>query len=149
MAMEKLPVEEVGRDLTALYLVKVLAEEINGLRAVGNDLFHYIWPDLGEVHNMASLAVALSKGIDVLDVHKEWAALGGVEMALALVKSWYPGADLSVLTRGFCLGTTYEGLCASIPVLQACGVKIGTYVDLERDFSAPGEPWPFHWVPAP
>ena len=79
---------------------------------------------------MASLAVALSKGIGVLDMHKEWAALGGVEMVLALVKSWYPGADLSVLTRGFRLGTSYEGLRASTPALQACGVKIGTYVDL-------------------
>src|SRR4051812_40832385 len=119
MAMERLPVDEVGHDLTAFDLVKVLAEESNGLRAVGNDLFHYIWPDAGEVHDIASLAVALSRGIDVLDVHKEWAARGGVEMALALVKLWYPGADLSMLTHVFRLGTSYEGLRASAPVLHA------------------------------
>ena len=54
-----------------------------------------------------------------------------------------------MLTRGFRLGTSYEGLHDSIPAIRSYGVKIGTYVDLERDFRDHAEPLPFRWTPAP
>ena len=43
-----------------------------------------------------------------MNVAREWAARGGTEMVLALLKSWYPDVDLQSLSRGFHQGTSYD-----------------------------------------
>ena len=58
-------------------------------------------------------------------------------MVLALLKSWYPDLDLWSLSCGFRQGTNYDQLRADVPDIRSCGVTIGSYATLDRDFSNP------------
>ena len=72
-----------------------------------------------------------------MNVAREWAARGGVEMVLALLKSRYPNVDLRSLSHGFRQGTNYDQLHAEVPDIRSCGVMIGSFDALDRDFSDP------------
>ena len=63
------------------------------------------------------------------------AARGGSDMALALVKSWYPQVQVDMLAGGFRTGTSLEGLRLEI---RMASERIAKAVDLTQ--LVPAEP---------
>ena len=64
-----------------------------------------------------------------IDEQVEMAARSGSDMALALVKSWYPQVQVDMLAGGFRTGTSLEGLR---PEIRMASERIAKAVDLTQ-----------------
>ena len=102
--------------------------------AAGNVLEN-LWPDSPVPKELYDLSVRLSGAPTGIDEQMEMAARGGANMALALVKSWYPDVQADMLVRGFHTGTSFESLR---PAVQSATRKIAAVVDLSE--LVPAEP---------
>ena len=105
------------------------------LRDAAGGVLETLWPDTPipvALHELSSRLDGASTGIDE---QVEMAARGGSDMALALVKSWYPQVQVSMLAGGFRTGTALEGLC---PEIRMASEQIAKAVDLTQ--LVPAEP---------
>ena len=81
------------------------------------------------------LSVRLDGASAGIDEQVEMAARGGSDMALALVKSWYPNVKMDMLVGGFRTGTSLASLRPEIAVASG---RIAKAVDLTQ--LVPAEP---------
>ena len=94
-----------------------------------------LWPDAPVPGALHDLSVRLDGAPAGIDEQVEMAARGGADMALALVKSWYPEVEVDMLTGGFRSGTSLESLR---PEILMASERIAKAVDLTQ--LVPAEP---------
>ena len=94
-----------------------------------------LWPDAPVPGALHDLSVRLDGAPAGIDEQVEMAARGGADMALALVKSWYPEVEVDMLTGGFRSGTSLETLR---PEILMASERIAKVVDLTQ--LVPAEP---------
>ena len=80
------------------------------------------------LHELASCLDRAAYGIDE---QLEMAARGGSDMALALVKSWYPQVQVGMLADGFRTGTSLASLRPEICMVKSWypQVQVGMLVE--------------------
>ena len=105
------------------------------LKDAAGGVLENLWPDAPVPAALHELSNRLDGAPAGIDEQVEMAARGGTDMALALVKSWYPEVKVDVLTGGFRTGTSLEGLRPEI--CMASG-RIAKAVDLTQ--LMPAEP---------
>ena len=89
------------------------------LKDAAGGVLENLWPDAPVPEALYDLSVRLDGAPASIDEQVEMAARGGTDMALALVMSWYPEVKVDMLTGGFRIGTSLEGLC--LEILMASG----------------------------
>ena len=92
------------------------SREFAELRDVAGGILENFWPDTPLPTTLGELASRLDGAPAGIDEQVELAARGGSDMALALVKSWYPEVQVDMLVDGFRTGTTLESLRPEICV---------------------------------
>ena len=80
------------------------------LRDAAGGVLENLWPDTPLPATLSELSSRLDGAPAGIDEQVEMAARGGSDMALALVKSWYPQVQVDMLVDGFRTGTSLEGL---------------------------------------
>ena len=94
-----------------------------------------LWPDAPLPTALHDLSARLEGAPSGINEQVEMAARGGTDMALAVVKSWYPGVEMSRLVDGFRTGTSLASLR---PDIVTASVRIAEAVDLTK--LVPAEP---------
>ena len=107
------------------------------LRDAAGGVLENLWPDTPLPTTLSELSSRLDGAPVGIDEQVEMAARGGSDMALALVKSWYPQVQVGMLAGGFRTGTSLEGLRPEICVASE---RIAKAVDLTQ--LVPAEPSP-------
>ena len=110
-------------------------QEFKLLKEAAGGVLENLWPDAPLPNTLHDLSVRLDGAPAGIDEQVEMAVRGGTDMALALVKSWYPEVKVDMLTGGFRTGTSLESLRPEI--LMASG-RIAKAVDLTQ--LVPAEP---------
>ena len=105
------------------------------LKDAAGGVLENLWPDTPLPVTLSDLASRLDGAPAGIDEQVEMAARGGSDMALALVKSWYPQVQVDMLVDGFRTGTSLEGLRPEICVASE---RISQAVDLTQ--LVPAEP---------
>ena len=103
--------------------------EFKALKEAAIGVLETLWPETHippALHDLTSHLDGASIGIDE---QLEMAARGGSDMALALVKSWYPQVQVDMLAGGFRTGTSLESLC---PEICMASERIAKAVDLTQ-----------------
>ena len=104
-------------------------QEFKLLKEAAGGVLENLWPDAPLPNALHDLAVRHDGAPAGIDEQVEMAARGGTDMALALVKSWYPDVEMDMLTGGFRTGTSLASLRPEI--LMASG-RIAKAVDLTQ-----------------
>ena len=112
-------------------------QELERLKEAAGGVLENLWPDAPLPTSLHDLCVRLEGAPAGIDEQVEMAARGGTDMALALVKSWYPSVQMSMLVGGFRTGTSLASLRPEI--VMASG-RIAAAVDLTN--LVPAEPSP-------
>ena len=94
-----------------------------------------LWPDTPLPTTLGELSSRLDGAPAGIDEQVEMAARGSSDMALALVKSWYPQVQVGMLAGGFRMGTSLEGLR---PDIRMASERITEAVNLTQ--LVPAEP---------
>ena len=102
------------------------------LRDAAGGVLENLWPDTPLPATLSELAGRLDGAPVGID---EQVARGGSDMALALVKSWYPQVQVDMLAGGFRTGTSLESLRPEVCVASE---RISKVVDLTQ--LVPAEP---------
>ena len=110
-------------------------QEFKRLKEAADGVLENLWPDAPLPAALHDLSVRLEGAPAGINEQVEMAARGGTDMALALVKSWYPSVQMSMLVGGFRTGTSLASLRPEI--LMASG-RIAEAVDLTK--LVPAEP---------
>ena len=97
------------------------------LRDAAGGVPENLWPDIPLPTTLSELSSRLDGAPAGIDEQVEMAARGGSDMALALVKSWYPQVQVDMLAGGFRMGTSLEGLR---PEIRMASERIAEAVDL-------------------
>ena len=79
--------------------------EFGLLKDAAYGVLENLWPDAPVPGALHDLSVRLDGAPAGIDEQVEMVARGGTDMALALVKSWYPEVEVDMLTGGFRSGT--------------------------------------------
>ena len=111
------------------------SREFNVLRDAAGGVLENLWPDTPLPATLSELSSRLDGAPAGIDEQVELAARGGSDMALALVKSWYPEVQVDMLVDGFRTGTSLESLRPEICVASE---RISQAVDLVQ--LVPAEP---------
>ena len=77
-----------------------VASLMSRIRSAGEGVFTSLWPTWDIPSSIFTLADNLSMAPDRIDELKESAARSGAEMALCLLLSWYPTADVQTISSG-------------------------------------------------
>ena len=88
-------------------------QEFKLLKEAAGGVLETLWPEAPLPNTLHDLSVWLDGASDDIDEQVEIAARGGSDMALALVKSWYPNVKMDMLVGGFRTGTSLASLCPS------------------------------------
>ena len=75
-----------------------LGKELQALKQAAGGVLENLWPDAPIPETLHDLSVRLDGAPVGIDKQTEMAALGGTDMALALVLSWYPDVKVGMLT---------------------------------------------------
>ena len=94
-----------------------------------------LWPDAPLPTALHDLCARIEGAPAGINEQVEMAARGGTDMALAVVKSWYPGVQMSRLVDGFRTGTSLASLRQEIVTASE---RIAEAVDLTK--LVPAEP---------
>ena len=86
------------------------SREFTVLRDAAGGVLENLWPDTPLPATLSELSSRLDGAPAGIDEQVELAARGGSDMALALVKSWYPEVQVYMLVDGFRTGTSLESL---------------------------------------
>ena len=105
------------------------------LKDAAGGVLENLWPDTPLPATLSDLSSRLDGAPAGIDEQVEMAARGGTDMALALVKSWYPQVQVDVLVDGFCTGTSLDSLR---PEICMASERISEQVDLTQ--LVPAEP---------
>ena len=105
------------------------------MKEAAGGVLENLWPDAPLPAALHDLSARLEGAPAGINEQVEMAARGGTDMALALVKSWYPSVQMSMLVGGFRTGTSLASLRPEI--LMASG-RIAEAVDLTK--LVPAEP---------
>ena len=105
------------------------------LKNAADGVLENLWPDTPLPVTLSDLASCLDGAPAGIDEQVEMAARGGTDMALALVKSWYPQVQVDALVDGFRIGTSLESLR---PEIRMASERISEQVDLTH--LVPAEP---------
>ena len=105
------------------------------LRDAAGGVLENLWPDSPIPATLNELASRLDGASAGIDEQVELSARGGSDMALALVKSWYPQVQVDMLAGGFRTGTSLEGLR---PEIRMASERIAMAIALTR--LVPAEP---------
>ena len=105
------------------------------LRDAAGGVLENLWPDTPLPTTLGELSSRLDGAPAGIDEQVELAARGGSDMALALVKSWYPEVQVDMLVDGFRTGTSLESLR---PEIRMASERISKAVDLTQ--LVPAEP---------
>ena len=111
------------------------SREFTVLRDAAGGVLENLWPDTPLPATLSELSSRLDGAPAGIDEQVELVARGGSDMALALVKSWYPEVEVDMLVDGFRTGTSLEGLHPEICVALE---RIAKAVDLTQ--LVPAEP---------
>ena len=79
-------------------------QEFKLLKDAAGGVLENLWPDAPVPAALHDLSVRLDGAPAGIDEQVEMAARGGTDMALAVVKSWYPEVKVDMLTGGFQIG---------------------------------------------
>ena len=99
------------------------------LKDAAGGVLENLWPDTPLPATLSDLSSRLDGAPAGIDEQVEMAARGGSDMALALVKSWYPQVQVDMLAGGFRTGTSLEGLRLEI---RMASKRIAKAVDLTQ-----------------
>ena len=108
------------------------SQEFNALKDAARGILENLWPDTPLPTTLGELSSRLDGAPAEIDEQVEMAARGGSDMALALVKSWYPRVQVGMQAGGFRTGTSLEGLRPEICVASERIAKIGRASCRER-----------------
>ena len=111
--------------------------EFRALKEAAGGVLEDLQLDAPIPENLHDLSVRLDGAPAGINKQVEMATQGGSDMALALVKSWYPEVKVDILTGGFRTGTSLESLG---PGILMASRRIAKAVDLTQ--LVPGEPSP-------
>ena len=84
--------------------------EFRALKEAAGGVLEDLQLDAPIPENLHDLSVRLDGAPAGINKQVEMATQGGSDMALALVKSWYPEVKVDMLTGGFRTGTSLEDL---------------------------------------
>ena len=112
---------------TAASRLQQFSQEFIELRNAAGGVLENLWPDTPLPTTLGELSSRLDGAPAGIDEQLELAARGGSDMALALVKSWYPEVQVDMLVDGFRTGTTLESLR---PEICMASEQISKAVDL-------------------
>ena len=104
-------------------------QEFKLLKDAAGGVLENLWPDAPVPEALHELSNRLDGAPAGIDEQVEMEARGGTDMALALVKSWYPEVKVDMLTGGFRTGTSLEGL--RLEILMA-SQRITKAIDLTQ-----------------
>ena len=105
------------------------------MKEAAGGVLENLWPEAPLPNSLHDLSVRLDGAPAGIDEQVEMAARGGSDMALALVKSWYPNMKMDMLVGGFRTGTSLASLRLEIAVASG---RIAKAVDLTQ--LVPAEP---------
>ena len=111
------------------------SQEFSALKDAAGGVLENLWPDTPLPSTLGGLSSRLDGAPAGIDEQVELAARGGSDMALALVKSWYPEVQVNMLADGFRTGTSLESLR---PEIRVASERISQAVDLTQ--LVPAEP---------
>ena len=120
---------------TAAFRHQQFSQDFAMLKNAAGGVLENLWPDTSLPVTLSDLASRLDGAPTGIDEQVEMAARGGTDMALALVKSWYPQVQVGVLVDGFRTGTSLESLR---PEIRMASERISEQVDLTH--LVPAEP---------
>ena len=112
---------------TAAFRLQQFSQDFAMLKNAAGGVLENLWPDTSLPVTLNDLASRLDGAPTGIDEQVEMAARGGTDMALALVKSWYPHVQVGVLVDGFRIGTSLESLR---PEIRMASERISEQVDL-------------------
>ena len=112
------------------------SQEFKLLKDAVGGVLENLWPDTPIPAALYELPSRLDGAPAGIDEQVEMAARGGTDMALALVKSWYPKVQVDMLAGGFRTGTSLEDLR---PEIRMASERIAKAVDLMQ--LVPAEPF--------
>ena len=110
-------------------------QEFKRLKEAAGGVLEDLWPDAPLPTALHDLCARLEGAPAGIDEQVEMAARGGTDMALAVVKSWYPGVQMSRLVDGFRAGTSLASLR---PEILMASDRISEPVDMTK--LVPAEP---------
>ena len=105
------------------------------MKAADDGVLENLWPDAPLPAALHDLSARLEGAPAGINEQVDMAVRGGTDMALALVKSWYPSVQMSMLVGGFRTGMSLASLRPE--VLVASG-RIAEAVDWTK--LVPAEP---------
>ena len=105
------------------------SREFRLLKDAAGGVLENLWPDTPIPAALYELSNRLDRASAGIDEQVEMAARGGTDMALALVKSWYPKVQVDMLAGGFRTGTSLEDLR---PEIRMASEWIAKAVDLTQ-----------------
>ena len=111
------------------------SQEFKQLKEAAGAVLENLWPEAPLPNSLHDLSIRLDGAPAGIDEQLEMAARGGSDMALALVKSWYPNVKMDMLVGGFHTGTSLASLRPKIAVASG---RIAKAVDLTQ--LVPAEP---------
>ena len=76
------------------------SQEFTTLRDAAGSVLENLWPDTPLPATLSDLSSRLDGAPAGIDEQLEMAARGGSDLALALVKSWYPEVEVDMLAGG-------------------------------------------------
>ena len=115
--------------------LRQFGQEFKLLKEAADGVLETLWPEAPLPNTLHDLSVRLDGASAGIDEQVEMAARGGSDMALALVKSWYPNVRMDMLVGGFRTGTSLASLRPEIAVASGWIAKA---VDLMQ--LVPAEP---------
>ena len=80
------------------------------MKEAAGGVLETLWPEALLPKTLHDLSIRLDGASAGIDEQVEMAARGGSDMALALVKSWYPNVKMDMLVGGFRTGTSLASL---------------------------------------
>ena len=111
------------------------ALEFKALKEAAIGILETLWPKAHIPSALHELTSRLDGAPIGIDEQLEMAARGGCDMALALLKSWYPQVQVGMLADGFRMGTSLASLRPEICMALE---RIAKAVDLTQ--LVPAEP---------
>ena len=138
LGLEPTDVAVAGCSTSVADRVDRLGVDACALAFAAGRLCRYVWPGQGIPIVLAELARRLALAPAAVQELQESAARGGALWAVSLLKSWYPAADLELLTVGFRDDDTYAKL-KQRPDLRDAACTIADFVDFS-DFIPDRQP---------
>ena len=124
-----------GSAPTAASRLLRFGQEFKRLKEAADGVLENLWPDAPLPAALHDLATRLEGAPVGINEQVEMAARGGTNMPLAVVKSWYPGVQMSRLLDGFRTGTSLASLPPEIAIASG---RVAEAVDLTK--LVPAEP---------